>query len=287
MVARNANAEVVAIDDLWTLQNLDAVLILSETNNHASLVQRATEHGLHVFLEKPLAMSGHEATVIANALETSGLVSHIGFFMRELPANQQVKAIIESGSLGVITRARVSVAHDGALKGWFLDNAWMLDPAQAGFGGFGDMAVHGVDLLLWLFGSDIEAVTGSVGKVAEAPAASDHFGEGMIRFRNGPFATVVSSWVDAANPVTLEIRGTEGVVEVEDGVVRTFGFEWEPTPVPHAVDPGAALAVFVEAVGKGDPQSAGIISPRIAALSTQVVDACYQGARENRWVPVG
>jgi predicted dehydrogenase len=106
----------------------------------------------------------------------------------------------------------------------------------------------------------------------------------VIRFRHGPLATVVSSWVDAANPVTLEIRGTEGVVQVEDGVVRTFGFEWEPTPAPFAVDPGAALAVFVDAVRNGDPQSAGIISPRIAALSTQIVDACYQGAREGRWV---
>lgn len=148
------------------------------------------------------------------------------------------------------------------------------------------MAVHGVDLLLWFFGTEIDAVTASVGPVDEAPEAADHFGEGMIRFRNGPLATAVSSWVDAANPLTLEIVGTRGIVQVRGNDVHGFGFDLEEEDPYPPVDPGAALGRFVDAVRSGNVNGPGIIPPRVAALSTQVVDACYRGARENRWVRI-
>lgn len=282
-IATELGAPVTTIDEVWSLPHLDAVLILPETVHHRDDIARAVAAGLSVFVEKPLAMNGPEAAAIARDVSAAAVPFQIGFFMRQMPALRELRSLVAKGVLGEITRARVSVAHDAALKHWFDAYPWMIDREQAGFGGFGDMAVHGIDLMLWFFGQEIEAVTAATGRLDAADGDSDHFGEGIIRFRSGPIATVVSSWVDGGNPVLFEVRGTRGVAHVQGNDLVTWGVEVPPV-ASRPVDPGDALAAFIDACRTGN--SSNLVSITDASLSTRVADTMYRAAREGRWLAV-
>ena len=92
----------------------------------------------------------------------------------------------------------------------------MADLKQAGVGGFGDLGTHALDLLMWMLG-DVESVTGDIKVVAGNYGPTDDCGEALLRFKNGTTGVIAASWVDLANPVSLEIAGTEGHAMIFNG----------------------------------------------------------------------
>lgn len=195
---------------------IDAVIVCSETVRHEALITAAAEAGKPMFVEKPLGMGGADARRMADAVEAHHVVFHTGFFQRGFAVNQFIKARIEDGSFGAITRARQSNCHEGALAGWFdTEWRWMTDPAQAGVGAFGDMGAHALDLLMWWLGP-IAAATAVVGKAINRYGC-DEYGEGLLRFASGAAGTLAAGWVDVANPVTTIVSGTGAHAAVING----------------------------------------------------------------------
>ena len=74
----------------------------------------------------------------------------------------------------------------------------MTDRALSGCGGFGDLAAHSLDILMWLLG-DVESVTAQVDNLL-GKYDCDEYGEGMLRFSNGAIGTIAAGWVDVLRP---------------------------------------------------------------------------------------
>ncbi len=276
-------AKALADDDVA------AVVICSETVRHGELVAAAVEAGKHLFVEKPLGMSGEDAWAMAEAIEKAGLIFQTGYFMRGRPEVRRVRELVRDGQLGKVTRLRLSLCHHGSLGGWFdTEWRWMADPKRAGCGALGDLGTHVLDLLLWITRGDaVEACTGHVAVVTGRYDDCDETGEGMIRFASGALATVAGGWVDRANPNFLEVSGTEGHARITGNELFLTGEKLTngdgktpvtdlPEPWPHAFD------LFLAAV-KGE-KDVPLVSPREAAERNVVMDAIYQGARQEKWV---
>ncbi len=60
----------------------DAVLVAASTNAHATLVSRAIDAGLPVFVEKPLAFDLEETVALVDKAEAAGAVVQVGFQRR-------------------------------------------------------------------------------------------------------------------------------------------------------------------------------------------------------------
>ena len=61
-------------DELLKDENVDAVSICTRTDLHCPMAVKAARAGKNIFLEKPMAMSAHEAQQIADAVEENGVI---------------------------------------------------------------------------------------------------------------------------------------------------------------------------------------------------------------------
>ncbi len=261
---------------------------------HDGLVVAAARAGKHVFAEKPLATTGAEAQRIFTAIKESGVIFQTGHFMRSDPIHRFIKQEIEAGNLGVVTRARHSNCHSGAISGWFdKDYRWFFQKDQAGGGGFYDMGCHSVDILVHMFGA-VAAATAALGPRTIKYPQIDEYGEGILRFKSGVIATVAGGWVDVANPVTCVVSGTEGHVAVVDGKVfytskktKVAGADGkqaiEAGQLPEKL-PGAFDLFFEVLAGKREKSC---LIPIEDALNVALaMEAMYQGDRIGGWVKV-
>ena len=277
--------------DILRDDEIDAVIICSETVLHRELVEGATAARKHLFVEKPLAISAEDAYAMQRAIDAAGVLFHIGHFMRGYPVHLVIKQWIDDGTLGAITRVRHCNVHHGAIGGWFdpgngwYDDGWywMTDMQRAGMGGFGDLGAHSLDILMWLMG-DVLSVTAQMDRLL-GKYDCDEYGEGMLRFANGAIGTLAAGWVDVLRPQTILVSGTEGVAYVQNGKLfvksdnlsGADGGEWTdlPAPLPHAFN------IFLDALnGENMP----LISAKEAADRSAVMDAFYQAAATNTWV---
>ncbi len=156
---------------------IDAVVVATADHNHAPAAIRAINKGLHVYCEKPLTHTVHEARVLAEAAKKKGVATQLGTQIHAGNNYRRVVEIIQSGAIGDVTEAHVWVGKgwgggDRPKKGqtapkhlnWDLwigpapqrpYAAGRYHPAQwrrwwdFGQGTLGDMACHYMDLPFW------------------------------------------------------------------------------------------------------------------------------------------
>ena len=284
------------------MPNLDAVIVLSQTNRHEELVRQIASAGKHCFVEKPLGMGLADARNMMRALEGAGVIFHMGYFNRTIPAHRLLRRLIEEEAFGAISRMRLVFGTPAAINGAFRsDWEWMADPKQAGVGAFGDLGTHKLDLLLYLIGDTarLEAVTASFSRPLGRYPRGEECGEAILRFDNGTIATLAASWVDLVEPSSLLITGTKGHAVIRnapgmphndwsnelflltDAVDGATGKEpW--TELPEALP--RPLEQFIAAVVHGERDN--LVSVREAAYSSYVMEMISQAAAERRWLPI-
>jgi predicted dehydrogenase len=284
-VAATGDLEVVLADPEVT-----AVVIASENVRHTELVAACAQAGKHVFVDKPLAIASVDAYLLAETVQRAGVIFQTGYLRRGWPAVRFLRDEIGAGNFGTVTRVRVLLAHSGALDGWFDDRwRWMADPCQAGFGAFGDVGTHAVDLLRWLLAdtSPVTKVTATVGAVIDKYPGCDEFGQGLLVLEDGTQGSVAAAWTDRAAPVHVEVAGTCGYAELANGQLRYQSERvpdadgsrpWTalPDPLPHAFD------LYLDALA--GTQDVPLVSVWEAADRVAVMDAMYTSARCGSWL---
>ena len=92
---------------------IDAVVIGTTDHHHAPATIRAIRAGLHVYCEKPLTHTVHEARVIAEAAKKHGVATQLGTQIHAGNNYRRVTEIIQSGAIGAVNEVHVWVG-----KGW-------------------------------------------------------------------------------------------------------------------------------------------------------------------------
>lgn len=82
--------------------DIDAVAIATPVPTHYELALSALEHGKHVFVEKPMALSVEEAQTLIRVADDEGLTLMPGHTFLYSPPVVEVRGLIESGDLGDI-----------------------------------------------------------------------------------------------------------------------------------------------------------------------------------------
>lgn len=81
---------------------IDAVIIATNQQQHALPALLAMEHGIHVYVEKPIAYSIEEADLLLKAAEKSGVVTQCGHHGHSSPILAQIVEYIQSGAIGQV-----------------------------------------------------------------------------------------------------------------------------------------------------------------------------------------
>ncbi|MGD9736494.1 MAG: Gfo/Idh/MocA family oxidoreductase [Solirubrobacterales bacterium] len=193
--------------------SLDAVVIATPTFTHRDLAVEAFEAGIHVFCEKPMALSAAECDEMIDAAEAADRVLQIGFVRRFQPEFVEAKARIDAGELGDVTLVKSLTRGPG------LPPAWARDISLSN-GMLAEVNSHCFDSVRWFAAAELARVYAEVAnrKGAEAGVeAEDFYDNAIVSLR---FANQVIGAIDGVCPAEygydarVEVIGTKGLISI-------------------------------------------------------------------------
>lgn len=110
LAAAHGARAFAALDDMIASGAVEAVHILTPPDSHAVLARKCLAAGLHVLVEKPVALSGEETAGIASVARAANRLFAAGHNFLGLPGYQRLKAQIGRGDLGRISSAEITWA---------------------------------------------------------------------------------------------------------------------------------------------------------------------------------
>ncbi len=134
--------------DLIASGEIDAVLVLAPDELHEQIALESFTAGLHVLCEKPLATTPDAARRMADAARESGLVNMSYFALRTSPHHHLIKQLVDSGVVGPIRSASLSLTH-GLFRS--PEYNWRFDSTRGG-GVIADLGCYLFDQALWYIG---------------------------------------------------------------------------------------------------------------------------------------
>jgi len=108
---------VASIDPIWEDESVTAVLIATPTDTHFALALEALEHGKHVLVEKPLALSGDEAWRLKAAARERGLALMTDYTWTFSRALQYAQRLVGDGEIGDVQGVHIAIRQLGRFTG--------------------------------------------------------------------------------------------------------------------------------------------------------------------------
>ncbi len=168
--------------------NVDAVIIVTPTFLHRDIACAAAEHGKHIFLEKPMAITVAECEAINAAVAKAKVRLQIGFMRRFDEGFLRAKAIIDAGELGRVMLVKSTGRGPGLPPPWI----YAIEKSN---GILAEVNSHDFDSVRWLVGSDIARVYAEAGNYKCLDAANeypDFYDNAVVslRFADGTIGTI-------------------------------------------------------------------------------------------------
>lgn len=214
------------VEDIVNRQDIDAIIVASETNKHGDLCVAAADAGKTILLQKPMALSLEECDRIIAAVDRTGVRFEMAFQMRCDPTNQKIKALIDDGTFGKVGTLRRRHCLNLLFNETFVTgpSRWHIDPV-ANMGMFMDDAVHAADFLYWMLGEPVSVIA-EIDNVLTT-CAPDDTGMAIYRFGDGAFGLLYNASVTLAAEITTEVYGDQATLHhyYGDGVATPFAPE--------------------------------------------------------------
>jgi predicted dehydrogenase len=277
-------------DEMLAAAKPEAVAIFTSTYDHPAVVEACARRGVHVMMEKPLAVSNEHARRIAEAAARGRIQVLVNYETTWYPSNLAVFRAVQDGIIGPV---RKMVAHDGhrgpkeiGVQPEFL--RWLTDPVQNGGGALTDFGCYGANLFTWLMGN---ARPLSVSAVAQTfkpdvyPRVDDE-------------ATIVVTWPSAVGIIQaswnwpfdrkdLEVYGATGqAITVKKDAVRLRREGQEEAIVPSTAigAPEDDPVRYLAAVARGETRPSGLSSLENNLIVTEILDAARESASTGRTI---
>ena len=132
---------------------VDLVAVCAPPQLHAEIGLAVFDAGMHLFMEKPLALSLHDADRLVERTAGAGGKALIGFNLRWHRLIRRARSIIDGGGLGPLATIHTTFTSASAfpreVSAWRQRHDW-------GGGVLFDLGIHHFDLWRFLAGSEVE-----------------------------------------------------------------------------------------------------------------------------------
>lgn len=148
--------------ELLEKEELDVVLCCSENVLHAEITEAASEKGVHVMVEKPMASSLDHARRMLEAANKAGTRLMINWPSAWSPVMHKTYQLVREGAIGEIFHIRERHGHGGPHRDLPKEERakfWWYRQGTGG-GALLDFCCYGANLSRWLIGQPARAVTG-------------------------------------------------------------------------------------------------------------------------------
>ena len=195
---------------------VQAVAIATPPHTHFPIAKDCLEHGLHVMLEKPLALNSDDAQTLIDIADARQLTLMVGHTFEYNAAVRKVKEIIDGGE--PLLLAGISPLHD---LGGGLGRIRYIESSRLNLGIFQnslnvmwDLAPHDISILLYLLGQE---------PISVSAQGHDSMFEGLhdiahihMVFPENVMAHIHVSWLSPVKKRQMTIIGSEKMLVYDD-----------------------------------------------------------------------
>lgn len=164
------------------------ISIATESGMHAEIAMYCIEHGIHVLIEKPITMNLEDADRIIELSEKKGIKVAVCHQNRFNIAVQKMRDALEKGRFGKLSHGSIHVRWNRN-KSYYDQAPWRGTWGQDG-GALMNQCIHGIDLLRWMMGDEIESVYGVTRQQFHHYLEAEDVGMAVIKFKNGAIGTI-------------------------------------------------------------------------------------------------
>lgn len=285
--------------DMLDSSDIDFVTIATESGTHRDISIDCLNAGVHVIVEKPMALSTQDAQDMIDCADKNSKKLAVCFQNRFNAPIEKTREAFEKGRLGRLMHSAVQVRWNRNLdyyKQADWRGTWDIDG-----GTLMNQCTHGIDLLQWMNETDVKRVH-AVTRRFQRPIEAEDFGCAILEFEDGSVGMVEGTanvYPKNLNE-SLSLFGTDGTIVIGGLAVNKFetwrlkdsdrvGDTEEVVLDPNAKDPdsvygkghGALFADFVDAINNDRlPLTHGAESKK----ALEIILAIYKSQKDG--VPV-
>jgi predicted dehydrogenase len=267
-----------------------AVAVNTSTFDHLSVIETCSKFGVHVMVEKPLAVSMEHARKIAAAAKKGKIHILVNYETTWYPSNHKIHALLKDHTIGDLRKIVVHDGHQGpqeiGCSPEFLD--WLTDPERNGAGALFDFGCYGANLITWLMDNQrptsVTCITQTI-KPAIYPRVDDE--ATLILTYPKTQGIIQASWNWPFNRKDMEVYGKTGFAHADNATdIRIQEENGKPVHLKEeSLDPPYNDPLhYLAAVVWGDIQPEGLSSLENNLIVTEILSAARKSAKEGRTV---
>jgi len=235
----------------------EAVIVYEAIYDHLRVVELCAPRGIHVMVEKPLAVNTDHANRMAKLAREYNIHLLTNYETTWYNTNHEAYKLINEGVIGDITRINVYDGHQGPFEigcgKEFTD--WLTDPVLNGGGAVIDFGCYGANLATWLLkGEKPKSVYGVLKQ--QKPDKYPKVDDDATIIVEYPSLTVqiMASWNWPMNRKDMHIYGTKGYIYQDTPTkMRVYTNQKETQPDPLVLKaPYNDAFYYLKAVVRGD-----------------------------------
>ena len=193
---------------------LQLISIATESGLHAEIALACIDAGVNVIIEKPMAMNMADADEIIRRSEAKHVKVAACHQNRFNVAVQELRRALEAGRFGKLSHGSIHVRWNRD-HSYYDQASWRGTWAQDG-GCLMNQCIHGIDLLRWMLGDEVEEVYGATRRQFHDYLEAEDVGLAVVKFKNGAIGTIEGTTnVYPKNlEETLYVFGENGTVKL-------------------------------------------------------------------------
>ncbi len=193
---------------------IQLVAIATDSGVHAEIALYCIDQGVNLIVEKPMAMSMQDADEIIRRSREKDVKVAVCHQNRFNIAIQKMRRALEAGRFGRISHGSINVRWNRG-KEYYDQAPWRGKWASDG-GCLFNQCIHGIDLLRWMMGDEVEEVYGVTKQQFHDYLECEDIGMAVVKFKNGALGTIEGTVnVYPKNlEETLYLFGEKGTVKI-------------------------------------------------------------------------
>ena len=240
----NMNIVYSSMEDMIEKTRPEAVLAFNNIYDHLKVVEYCAPRGIHVMVEKPLAVSAEHVTKMLALAKKYNIHLLTNYETTWYDSNEKAEQIIkDEKAIGDIRKIIFYTGHQGPVEigcsKEFL--AWLTDPVLNGGGPLTDFGCYGADLATWLMNGEtpqtVSAITQQI-KPELYPKVEDE-ATIVLTYKKAQ-VIILASWNWPYGRKEMEVYGKTGIVFCKDGKnmeVRETGKKETQTVTAQSLPP--------------------------------------------------
>ncbi len=211
-----------SLSEMLKKEDIEVLHICTPHHLHVQMAKEAFEHNVHVFMEKPPAISEEEFISLKKAKQEFGKELGICFQNRYNETTEKASEILKSGILGKVKGARAFVTWNRQEE-YYGKSSWHGRWSTEGGGVLINQAIHTLDLLTYFFGKPEQVEASMQNHHLKQVIEVEDTMEAYMTFSFGGVCFYATNAYAEDAPVLLEIVCENGKIRMEGDCLEITG----------------------------------------------------------------